>query len=239
MGNQGKRFLEAAKAIEEGKQYSPQEAVALVKKVATAKFDETVELHMRINVDPRRSDQQVRGTAVLPAGLGKQVRILVFAQGDGAKAAQDAGADAVGADDIIKQIEEGWLEFDVAMATPDMMSKVSRLGRILGRKGLMPNPKSGTVVPPQDMPRAVREARLGRLEFRVDRTSIMHVPIGKASFAEEKLLENLTALLTAVMENRPSGVKGQFVRSAYLTTTMGPSISLDLNTTLALAKAAA
>ncbi|MBI2916809.1 MAG: 50S ribosomal protein L1 [Chloroflexi bacterium] len=239
MAHRGKRYLEATKVVEPGKQYPPDEAVALVKKMATAKFDETVELHMRINVDPRRSDQQVRGTAIMPAGLGKQVRVLVFAQGEAAKIAEDAGADHVGADDIAKKIEEGWLEFDMALATSDMMPKVSRLGRILGRKGLMPNPKSGTIVQPQDLPQAIKEARLGRLEFRVDRTSIMHVPIGKASFAEAKLLENLSALLTAVVENKPAGVKGQFVRSAYLTTTMAPGIPLDLNATLALAKAAA
>lgn len=239
MAHKGKRYLEATKLVEPGKQYSPEEAVALAKKMATAKFDETIELHMRINVDPRRSDQQVRGTAIMPAGLGKQVRVLVFAQGEAAKIAEDAGADHVGADDITKKIEEGWLEFDVALATSDMMPKVSRLGRILGRKGLMPNPKSGTIVQGQDLPRAINEARLGRLEFRVDRTSIMHVPIGKASFAEDKLLENLSALLSAVMENRPAGVKGHFVRTAYLTTTMGPGIALDLNATLALAKTAA
>ncbi|MBI2865814.1 MAG: 50S ribosomal protein L1 [Chloroflexi bacterium] len=237
MAQRGKRYLELVKAVEPGKVYTPQEALGLARKGATAKFDETVELHMRLNVDPRRSDQQVRGTAILPAGLGKRVRVLVFAQGEAVKMAEEAGADYVGSDDLIKKIEEGWLEFDTALATPDLMGKVGRLGRILGRRGLMPNPKSGTICQPQDLPHVIGEARLGRVEFRVDRTSIMHVPIGKASFPEDKLLENLSALVSAVTEARPSGVKGQFIRSAHLTTTMGPSVPLDLGSTQALAKA--
>jgi len=237
MPRRGKRYLEAAKLVEPGRVYPPREAVELAKKTATARFDETVELHLRLNVDPRRSDQQVRGTAILPAGLGKQLRVLVFAQGEAARIAEEAGADYVGSDDLIKKIEEGWLEFDVALATPDMMGKVSRLGRILGRRGLMPNPRSGTIAPPQDLPQIIQEARRGRLEFRVDRTAIMHVPIGKASFPEDKLLDNLSALMAAVLEARPSGAKGQFITSAYLATTMGPGIPLDLGPTLALARA--
>jgi large subunit ribosomal protein L1 len=183
---------------------------------------------LRMGVDPRSADQQVRGIALLPNGLGRKVRILVFVQGEGARAAGEAGADYVGSDDLVKKIEDGWLDFDVSIATPDMMGKVGKLGKILGRKGLMPNPKSGTVVSAEDLPRAITEARKGRVEFRLDRTAIIHVPIGKASFDEAKLLENLTALVEAVMKAKPSGAKGQYIKSAFLTTTMGPGIRLDL-----------
>jgi large subunit ribosomal protein L1 len=208
--------------------YTPGEAVGLAKKVAFAGFDETVELHLRMGVDPRSADQQVRGIALMPNGLGKKVRIAVFAQGEAARAAEAAGADYVGSDDLIKKIEDGWLDFDVSIATPDMMGKVGKLGKILGRKGLMPNPKSGTVVAAEDVGRGITEARKGRVEFRLDRTAIIHVPIGKVSFDEAQLLENLTALVEAINKAKPGGAKGQYIKSAFLTTTMGPGIKLDL-----------
>ena len=187
MAKQGKKHKEASKLVDRTRAYSPDEAIDLIKKTSHAKFDETVELHLKMGVDPRSADQQVRGVVLLPHGLGKKTRILVFTQGEAAKMAEEAGADYVGAEDIIKQIEGGWLEFDVSIATPDMMPKVAKLGRILGRRGLMPNPKSGTVVAPQDLPRVIDEARKGRAEFRLDRTAIIHLPIGKASFDEDKL----------------------------------------------------
>ena len=224
----GKKYRESAKLIEKNKLYPPNEAVALVKKAAFAGFDETVELHLRMGVDSRSADQQVRGIALLPNGLGKQVKVLVFAQGEGARLANEAKADYVGNDDIIKKIEDGWIDFDVTIATPDMMGKVGKLGKILGRKGLMPNPKSGTVVAADDLPRAISDSRKGRVEFRLDRTSIIHVPIGKKSFEESKLLENLVALVEAVLKAKPSGAKGQYIKTASLSTTMSPGIKLDL-----------
>ncbi|MBI1956660.1 MAG: 50S ribosomal protein L1 [Acidobacteria bacterium] len=232
--NHGKKYREAAKLVENGKMYSPDEAIELLKKTSYAKFDETVELHLRTGLDPRHADQNVRGVAILPNGLGKAVRVLVFTQGEGIRNAEEAGADYVGGDDFIKKIEEGWLEFDVAVATPDMMGKVSRLGKILGRRGLMPNPKSGTIVPAQDLPRVIRDARKGRVEFRLDRTGLIHVPIGKLSFEQSKLIENLTALIEAINRARPSGAKGQYIRSITATSTMGPGIKLDLQPTLGL-----
>ena len=220
--------------MDRAKAYSPEEAVELAKKLAHAKFDETVELHMRMGVDPRNANQQVRGVALLPHGLGKEVRVLVFAQGEASRIAEAAGADYVGGDDLAKKIEDGWLEFDMAIATPDMMSKVGKLGRVLGRKGLMPNPKSGTVVPAEDLPRAIEDARKGRIEFKLDRTAIIHVTLGKVSFEERKLMDNLAAVVEAVVKAKPSGAKGQYVRSAFLTTSMGPGIKLDLKPTLSL-----
>lgn len=234
MTKHGKKYAEALKMVDRNKTYSPEEAIAIVKKAVFAKFDETVELHLRMGVDPQDATQQVRGVALLPYGLGKQVRVLVFAQGEAARAAEAAGADAVGGDDMVKKIEDGWLEFDTAIATPDMMGKVGKLGKILGRKGLMPNPKSGTVVAVEDIPRAIDEARRGRVEFKLDRQAIIHVVLGKVSFEEEKLLANLTALIEAVMKAKPSGAKGQYVKTASLTTTMGPGIRLDLKPALAL-----
>jgi large subunit ribosomal protein L1 len=234
MKEHGKRYIVAVKEIDKNKVYSPEEAVALVKKAATAKFDETIELHLRMGLDPRNSAQQVRGVALLPYGLGKQVRVLVFAQGEAARSAESAGADFVGADELVKKIEEGWTEFDIAIATPDMMSKVGKLGRVLGRKGLMPNPKSGTVVAAGDLPKVLQDARKGRVEFKLDRTSIIHVVVGKASFEETKLVGNLTAIIEAIVKARPPGAKGQYVRTAYLTSSMGPSVKLDLKTTLEL-----
>jgi large subunit ribosomal protein L1 len=187
-----------------------------------------------MGLDPRNASQQVRGVTLLPHGLGKQVRVLVFAQGEAERIAGQAGADFVGSDDLVKKIEDGWLEFDTAIAIPDMMSKVSKLGKILGRKGLMPNPKSGTVVAATDLPRVISDARKGRVEFRLDRTAIIHVPVGKVSFDGDKLMENLTAVVEAVLKAKPSGAKGQYVKTASLTTSMGPGIKLDLKPTLAL-----
>ncbi|MBE9513092.1 MAG: 50S ribosomal protein L1 [Chloroflexi bacterium] len=234
MVKQGKKYQEAVKLLDRRGVYSPQEAIELAKKMAYVKFDETVELHLRMGVDPRNASQQVRGVALLPHGLGKEVRILVFAQGEAERVAKEAGADFVGGDDLVKKIEGGWLDFDAAMATPDMMSKVGKLGKILGRRGLMPNPKSGTVVAAEDLPRVIGDARKGRVEFKLDRTAIIHVPLGKISFEDDKLLDNLTAIIEAVVKAKPSGAKGQYVKSATLTTSMGPGIRLDLKSTLVL-----
>ena len=229
MSQHGKKYTEAAKMIDRTKDYSPVEGVDLLKKIAYTKFDETAEVHMHLGVDPRHADQQVRGTVLLPAGLGKEVRILVFAEGDGARLAEQAGADYVGLDDLIAKIQGGWLDFDMAIATPQVMGKVGRLGRILGTRGLMPNPKAGTIVQPDDLPRAIKEARQGRVEFKIDKTGNLHVPIGKVSFTEEQLLENLTALMDAVNRAKPSGAKGIYVRRVTLTSTMAPGIRLDVN----------
>lgn len=234
MADRGKRYRAAVELIDKDRSYTPEEAVALVKQTATARFDETVELHLRTGADPRHADQMVRGVALLPHGVGKRIRVLVFAQGEAETIARNAGADYVGSDDLIKRIEEGWTDFDVSIATPDMMGRIGRLGRILGRKGLMPNPRTGTVVQPEDLPRAIADAKKGRVEYRLDRTSLIHVPIGKASFQENQLLENLAALMDTIVRARPSGVKGQFIRSAFLTTTMGPSVKMDVASATAL-----
>jgi len=234
MARHGKNYQQAAKLLDKAKAYHPREAIEVAKKVAHTRFDETVELHLRMGVDPRNANQQVRGVALLPHGLGRKVRVLVFAQGEAERIAQDAGADFVGSDDLIKQIEGGWLDFDTAIATPDVMGKVGKLGKILGRRGLMPNPKSGTVVAATDLPRVVGDARKGRVEFKLDRTAIIHLPLGKISFDDDKLMDNLTAVVEAVVKAKPSGAKGQYVRTAFLTTTMGPGIRLDLKPTLAL-----
>jgi len=234
MVKHGTKYKEAATQVDRTRTYEPQEAIELVKKSATAKFDETVELHLRMGLDPRNAAQQVRGVALLPHGLGKKVRVLVFAQGESEKVAGDAGADYVGGDDLIKKIEDGWLDFDTAVAIPEMMGKVGKLGKILGRRGLMPNPKSGTVVGMNDLPRVIEDARKGRVEYKLDRTAIIHVPLGKASFDEKMLLDNLTSIIEAIVKARPSGAKGQYVKSAYINTTMGPGIKLDLSQTLTL-----
>ncbi|MEA2086317.1 MAG: 50S ribosomal protein L1 [Chloroflexota bacterium] len=234
MVTRGKKYQEAVKQLDRTQAYHPKEAIELAKKMAYSRFDETVELHLRMGLDPRNASQQVRGVTLLPHGLGKQVRVLVFAQGEAERIAGQAGADFVGSDDLVKKIEDGWLEFDTAIAIPDMMSKVSKLGKILGRKGLMPNPKSGTVVAATDLPRVISDARKGRVEFRLDRTAIIHVPIGKVSFDDDKLMENLTAIVEAVLKAKPSGARGQYVKTASLTTSMGPGIKLDLKPTLAL-----
>jgi large subunit ribosomal protein L1 len=234
MANNGKKYQEAAKLVDRDKLYEPEEAIELAKKASYANFDETVELHLHMNLDPRHADQQVRGTATLPHGLGKKVRLVVFTQGEAVRTAEEAGADYVGADDLLKKIEEGWLDFDVAIATPDVMGKISKLGKILGRRGLMPNPKSGTIVPPQDLPRAIGEARKGRVEFRLDRTAIIHLPLGKLSFDSDRIMENLATVVETIVKAKPRGAKGQYVKSVSLTTSMGPGIKLDLKTTLAL-----
>lgn len=230
----GKKYQETATLIDRAKVCQPEEAIELARKSAHARFDETVELHLRMGLDPRNATQQVRGVVLLPHGLGKKVRVLVFAQGESEKIAETAGADFVGSDDLIKKIEEGWLDFDTAIAIPEMMGKVGKLGKILGRRGLMPNPKSGTVVAMDNLPRVIEDARKGRVEFKLDRTAIIHVPLGKISFEDGMLMDNLTSVIEAVVKARPSGAKGQYVKSAYLTTTMGPGIKLDLVPTLAL-----
>jgi len=230
----GKQYRAKAELIDAAKLYSPQEGIKLAKECAFAKFDETVELHLRTGLDPRHADQQIRGTALLPHGLGKTVRVLVFAEGEGARQATEAGADEVGGDDLIKKVEGGYTEFDVALAQRDLMGKVGRLGRVLGPKGLMPNPRSGTVVDAADMGKAVNDARQGRVEFRLDRTAIVHVPIGKASFSEQVLEENMAMLVSEIVKAKPSGSKGVFIKTITLTTTMGPGIRLDPTPTLAM-----
>ena len=230
----GRKYQEKAALIDPARAYPPDEAVRLAKQCAFVRFDETVELHVRTGLDPRHAEQQLRGIALLPHGLGKPVRVLVFAEGEAARAAEEAGAEHIGGDELIKRIEGGWTDFDVALAQRDLMGKVGRLGRILGPRGLMPNPRAGTVVDSADMSKAVRDAKQGRVEFRLDRTSLIHAPIGKASFEEEKLLENLATVVQEIVKAKPSGAKGQFIRSATLATTMGPGIRLELGPTLAL-----
>ena len=228
MPKHGKKYLEAAAKVDRNRSYDPAEAVALVKQTSITKFDSTVEVHIRLGVDTRHADQQVRDVVVMPHGLGKSVRVLVFAQGDGATLAREAGADTVADDDeTLAKIQGGWTDFDVAIATPDMMGKVGRLGRILGPRGLMPNPKAGTVVPAEDIPRVVREAKAGRVEFRTDKTANLHVPIGKASFSEDQLYDNLAALMEAIKKARPPAAKGTFFKRVTLTTTMGPGVKVD------------
>src|SRR5579864_2607603 len=228
----GKKYRQAIQLIDSKKQYGPDEGVVLVKQVSTTNFDGTVELHMRLGVDPRHADQLVRGVAVVPHGTGRQPRIVAFAQGEKVREAEEAGADVVGGDDLAKRIQEGWLDFDVAVATPDMMGIVGRLGRVLGPRGLMPNPKTGTVT--LDIGRAIDEIRKGRVEFRVDRTGIIHVPIGKVSFEPEQLLDNLATMVDAVVRAKPTGARGTYVRSVALAPTMGPGIRLDAGATTAL-----
>lgn len=233
MPKHGKKYRGAVDKLDPLKLYAPEEGVRLVKETAFAKFDETVELHIRTGLDPRHADQVVRGSAVLPAGTGRTQRVVAFAQGDKAREAEAAGADVVGADDLIQRVQGGWTDFDVAVATPDMMGAVGRLGRILGPRGLMPNPRSGTVTP--DIGRAIREIKSGRVEFRVDRTGVIHVPIGKVSFSEDRVLQNLGALVDAVVRAKPSGAKGQYIRTLNIASTMGPGVGLDLQPTLGLA----
>ena len=234
MVKHGKRYQEAVALADRDQTYEPAAAVALVKQTASTKFDETVEMHLRTAADPRHADQQIRGVALLPHGLGKTIRVLVFAQGEAAQAAREAGAEYVGDDDLIQRIENGWVDFDASIATPDIMGRIGRLGKVLGRRGLMPTPRTGTVVQPQDVARAVSDAKKGRVEVRMDRTAIIHAPIGKASFQEQALVENLASLVEMVVRARPASVKGQFIRSGYLTSTMGPSVRLDLPSLLAL-----
>lgn len=222
----GKNYVESAKLVDKNALYSPAEAMDLAVKTAKAKFDETIELAVRLGVDPRHADQQVRGAVVLPHGTGKVVRVLVFAKGDKAKEAEAAGADFVGAEDLVDRIQkENWFGFDVVVATPDMMGVVGRLGRVLGPKGLMPNPKSGTVT--FDVTRAIAEIKAGKVEYRVDKTSIVHVPIGKRSFGGEKLAENFHVLMEAVIKAKPAAAKGQYVKSVVVSSTMGPGIKVN------------
>ena len=229
MPKHSKRYDQAADKVEPLTSYDTDTALGLLKDSATAKFDETVELHIRLNVDPRQADQQVRGVVLLPHGLGKPVRVLVFAQGEGERLATEAGANFVGSDDLIERIEGGWVDFDVALATPDIMGRIGKLGRVLGRRGLMPSPRGNTVVQPQDLPRAIEEARKGRVEFRLDRTGIIHSPIGKASFDKENLKGNLAALVGAITQARPEVIRGQFIRSVSISSSMGPGINIDPN----------
>ena len=229
MAKHGKNYRRVAALVDRDRAYAPAEAVALAKEARFAKFDETVEVHIRTGLDPRHADQQVRATTLLPHGLGKTVRVLVFAEGDAARAAEAAGADFVGSDELINRIQnEGFTDFDVAIAQRELMGKVGRLGRVLGPRGLMPNPRSGTVVDGGDIAKAVDDAKGGRVEFRLDRTALLHVPIGKVSFPENHLLNNLATLMDAVNKAKPTGAKGQYLRAVTLTTTMGPGIHLDL-----------
>lgn len=228
MATHGKKYLAAQAKIDENINYDPRAALALVKDTTTTKFDSTVEVHLRMGLDPRQADQMVRDVVVLPNGLGKTVRVLVFAQGAGATAAQEAGADYVAdTDEWIAKIQGGFTDFDVAIATPDMMGKAGRLGRVLGPRGLMPNPKAGTVVPPDDLPRVIREAKAGRVEFRLDKTANLHVPIGKTSFSVDKLYQNLAALMDAIKKAKPSAAKGSYIKRITLTSTMGPAVKVD------------
>ena len=223
----GKKYNESAKLIETGKLYDVEEAVAIAVKTGTAKFDETVEIHVRLGVDSRHVDQQVRGAVVLPNGTGKTVRTLVFAKGDNAKAAEEAGSDYVGAEELVAKIQnENWLDFDVVIATPDMMGVVGRLGKVLGPRGLMPTPKAGTVTP--DVAKAVTEAKAGKIEYRLDKTNIIHCPIGKVSFGPEKLQENFDALMGAIVKAKPAATKGQYIKSCVIATTMGPGVKLNV-----------
>ena len=224
----GNRYAEVAKKVDRTKLYEPEEAIALAKETAAAKFDETVEIHIRTSCDGRHADQQIRGAVVLPAGIGKKVRVLVFAKGAKLDEAQEAGADFVGGQELLPRIQnEGWLDFDVVVATPDMMSVVGRLGRILGPKGLMPNPKAGTVT--MDVAKAVKDIKAGKIEYRLDKSNIIHCPIGKASFTKEQLMENYDALMAAIVKAKPAAVKGQYLKSISIATSMGPGVKVIAN----------
>jgi large subunit ribosomal protein L1 len=228
MSKRGKKYLEAAKLVDRNRAYTPDEALDLVRRVSYAGFDATIEVHFKIGVDPRQADQQVRGTVSLPNGTGRKVRVLVFAEGEGERSAREAGADFAGSDDLVKRIQEGWFDFDVAVATPGLMGKVGRLGKQLGPRGLMPSPKSGTIVPDADLPRLVKELKAGRVEFRLDKTSNIHVPIGRASFSKEQLTENFAALMEAVQRAKPPSAKGQYIRHVTVAPTIGPGIKVDV-----------
>jgi large subunit ribosomal protein L1 len=236
MAKHGKKYQEAAKLVDHERIYPPNEAAELVKQTTTVSFDATIEVHLRLGVDPRHADQMVRGTVVLPNGTGKTVRVAVFAQGEKAQEALRAGADEVGSEDLVKKIEAGWLDFDVALAAPDTMGMVGRLGKILGRRGLMPNPKSGTIT--FDLERAVKEVKAGRVEFKVDKAGIIHVAVGKASFGAEELVANLATLVDSINRARPAGAKGQYMRGLTIASTMGPGIRVDVPALLAVAAAA-
>jgi large subunit ribosomal protein L1 len=236
MPGHGKKYLEALKLVDRERIYPPDEAAALIRETTTVNFDATVEAHLRLGVDPRHADQMVRGTVVLPHGTGKIVRVAVFAQGDKAQEALKAGADEVGSEDLVKKIEAGWLEFDVALATPDLMGQVGRLGKVLGRRGLMPNPKAGTIT--FDLDRAIREVKGGRVEFKVDKAGIVHTSFGKSSFEAEALVANLATLIDAINRAKPAGAKGQYLRGLTIASTMGPGIRVDVPALLAVANAA-
>lgn len=227
MAKHGKNYEKAAATIERDRLYTPEEALQLAKSGAYAKFDETVEVHIRLGVDPRQAEQQVRETVMLPHGRGKNVRVVVFAEGEAARGAKEAGADYIADDELIKKIEGGWTDFDATVAVPEMMGKVGKLGRVLGPRGLMPNPKAGTVVPGDDLPRVIDELKSGRVEFRLDRTANLHVPIGKASFETKQLVENLASLMEAVRRAKPASAKGTYLRKVTVTTTMGPGVHID------------
>jgi large subunit ribosomal protein L1 len=235
MAKHGKKYLAAKAKFDVNMMYDPHRAIELVKETSYAQFDGTVEVHLHTGLDPRQADQQVRDVVVLPNGLGKKVRVLVFAQGEGATLAQQGGADVVAdTDEVIQRIQGGWTDFDVAIATPDMMGKVGRLGRVLGPRGLMPNPKAGTVVPAEDLPRVIREAKAGRVEFRLDKSANLHVSVGKVSFDVDQLYQNLAALMDAIRKARPAGAKGIYIRRATITSTIGPAVRLDPNTALSM-----
>lgn len=227
MPKHGKKYLQVAKEVDRNRLYAPQEAIELAKETSVTNFDATIEVHMRLGVDPRHADQMVRGVVLLPNGLGKTIRILVFAEGDDARTAEQAGADYVGGQDLAQKIQGGWLDFDQVLATPQMMRVVGRLGRILGPRGMMPNPKAGTIAQGEDLVRLINEARLGRVEFRVDRTANLHVPVGKASFETPTLLENVAAFVDAVSKARPPAAKGTYIRKIVVTSCMGPGIKVD------------
>lgn len=235
MPKHSRRYSAVAERVDVDRPYQPREAIELLKEIASGtKFDETMEIHLRTTADIRHADQMVRGVAVLPRGLGKRVRVLVFASGEAADIARQAGADYVGDDDLVQRIEGGWLDFEVGLAVPEVMTKIGRLGRILGRRGLMPNPRTGTMVQPRDLPRVIEEAKAGRLEFRTDRTAIIHGQFGKASFDTDALMENLSVFMDAIMRAKPEAVKGAFLRSAFMTTSMGPSVPVDIASLQAL-----
>lgn len=235
MRKRGKKYREAAQLVDRSKSYEPQEAIALVKKVSYAEFDGSVDVHFRLGIDPRKADQQVRGTVVLPHGTGKPIRVLVFAEGEAEKIALEAGADYVGASELVEKIaNEGWVDFDVAISIPSMMRMVGRLGRILGRRGLMPNPKSGTIVPQEDLTQVIDEVRRGKVEYRNDKQSLVHVSIGRTSFTEEQLFDNFVALLDAIRRAKPAAVRGTYVRSIYLSPTMGPGVRMDVPAAMSL-----
>ena len=227
MPKRGKKYKEAVKLVDQTKNYSPEEAVELTKKTSYTNFDATVEVHLRMGLDPRKADQQIRSTVQLPHGTGRTVRVLVFAEGEGQKIAEDAGADYVGSDELVQKIQGGWFDFDVSVATPQMMSKVGRLGKLLGPRGLMPSPKAGTVVPDADLERVVKELKAGRVEFRLDRTANIHIPIGRTSFSEKQLVENFAALMEAILQAKPAAIKGAYIKKTTLSSTMGPGIKVD------------
>jgi large subunit ribosomal protein L1 len=231
MAKHGKKYTQAAARVEIEKLYEPLQALTLARETSYTKFDGTIEVHIRLGVDPRHAEQQVRDTVQLPHGLGKSVRVIAFTEGEGARVAQDAGADIIGDDAVINRIKDGWIEFDAAVATPEMMGKIGKsgLGKVLGPRGLMPNPKAGTVVPAGDLPRVIKELKAGRVEFRVDKTANLHVPIGKASFPAENLTDNFTALMEAVKKAKPPASKGTYLRKITVTSTMGPGIKIDPN----------